>query len=139
MEIDRFEALARELGARDRELAPALADARAAAVELRRHAERAVATFCAAARAQGAEHLTQLHIGPVEPDEKHVDCVQLKLARGRHELVCVANSDGRVTLVGPFRRGKQEGPCADFALRGPELLAGFDDRLVALIRTASER
>lgn len=139
MQPNRFEALARELGERDRALGAALADARAAAVELRRHAEQSVATFCAAARASGAEHLTQLHVGPVEPDEKHVDCVQLRIARGRHELVCVANSDGRFTLVGPFRRGKPEKPCADFPLRGPELYAGFDDRLVDLIRTASER
>jgi hypothetical protein len=139
MEGSRFEALARELAERDRALAAPLATARSAAVELRRHAEHAVATFCAAARAQGAEHLTELRVGPVEPDEKHVDCIQLRIARGRHELVCVADSGGRMTLVGPFRRGKQEGPCADFPLRGPELLAGFDERLEALIRTASER
>jgi hypothetical protein len=139
MEANRFEALARELAERDRAIGASLAEARSAAAELRRHAEHAVATFCAAARAQGAEHLTEIRVGPVEPDEKHVDCVQLRIARGRHELVCVADAEGRITLVGPFRRGKQEGPCADFPLRGPELLLGFDERLVALIRTASER
>jgi hypothetical protein len=139
MDENRFEALARELAQRDRAVAASLAEARAAAAELRRHAEHAVATFCAAARAQGAEHLTELHVGPVEPDEKHVDCWQFKVNRGRWEIVCVAKPRGAVTLVGPYRRGKPEHPCRDYPLPSEAAHAGLADLLLDLIRQASAR
>lgn len=139
MEMRRFEELARELAARDAGLAAALGKAREAAERLRSLAYERLEAFKAAAREADAEHLAQLAVGDVEPDEKHIDCIQFRVSRGRWELMCVAKADGKVTLVGPFRRGKPEKPCADHPLQGEEVEGAFEDLLVRLIRTASQR
>jgi len=131
--------LARELAGRDQDLPDALAEARAAAERLRVHAVRAVEAFSDEARERGVEHLAQIEVGAVEPDEKHVDAVQLRLRRGRWEIVCVAKARGQMTLVGPYRRYKSEKPCLDLPLEGPELEAGFDRLLLELLREASAR
>jgi hypothetical protein len=139
MEMRRFEELARELAARDVGLAAPLGKAREAAERLRSLAYERLEVFKAAAREADAEHLAQLAVGDVEPDEKHIDCIQFRVSRGRWELVCVAKADSKVTLVGPFRRGKPEKPCADHPLQGEEVEDAFEDLLVRLIRTASQR
>jgi hypothetical protein len=133
-----FAELAARLAERDRALAEPLAEARAAAEELRGHAERALARFTDAARAEGAEHLTDFTLGPVRPDDKHVDALEFSVRRGRWELICVAKAGRKFTLVGPFKRGKPEKPCLDYPLSGDELRAGLEARLLELIRAASE-
>ena len=139
MATDRFSELARELALRDRDLAARLERARARAAALREWAEHALQGFRDVARDAGAAHLAHVEVGPVEPDEKHVDCVQFRVWRGRWELVCVAKASEKVTLVGPFARGKAEKPCADFPLDGRAVEQGLADRLLQLLRIASER
>jgi hypothetical protein len=136
--VKAFAELATQLAERDRVLAEPLAQARTAAEQLRAHAERALAAFTAAARAEGADHLTDLTLGPVRPDEKHVDAIEFSVRRGRWELICVAKAGRKFTLVGPFERGKAEKPCLDYPLAGDELRAGLEARLLELIRSASE-
>lgn len=60
-----------------------------------------------------APHL-QVTLGPVHPDEKHVRSVEFQLARGRFRALFIVKAKGEVTLVGPFRTGKTEGPCQSF-------------------------
>ncbi len=139
MSDERFAALARELAERDRELPARLAEAADHAERLRAHAALCIGAFCAAARAEGAEHLTAVRVGPVEPDEKHVDCCQFRIERGRWLALCVAKLRGVATLVGPFQRGKSEQPCRDVALDSPDAPEALEALLFALLRKASER
>lgn len=142
MAANRFRELAGELAARDAGLDAALGEVRTAASGLRARAAEAVETFRCAAIAHGAGHLAGIEVGPLEPDDKHVDCLQFRVARGRWQALCVAKARAegpKVTLVGPFKRGKPEKPCRDFALRGPDVERGLDDLLERLIREASER
>jgi hypothetical protein len=139
VKIERFEKLAETLARRDEELGAGLEEAREAAERLRGLADAAVEGFRRAARARGAPHLAHLEVGGVEPDEKHVDCVQFGVRRGRWEALCVAKASGKVTLVGPFKRGKTEKPCLDVPLHGAQTESALDDLLLRLIEQASER
>ena len=73
----------------------------------------AVAAFHAAAEASGAPHL-RVDVGPTRLDEKHVRAIEFEVRRGRHAGVVTVKARGDVTLVGPFRTGKTEGPCRTF-------------------------
>ena len=139
MGMERFEKLAHELARRDDDLGDALALARDGAKRLRAHAASCIEAFAAAARARGARHLAHIVVGPVEPDEKHVDCIQFVVSRGRWQIACVAKARGAVGLVGPFQRGKAEKPCTDHALAGEEVESALEDLLIALVQAASER
>lgn len=136
---ERFEKLAEALAERDADVSAGLGDARAAAEQLREVAQAAVEAFCRAARARGAAHLAHIDVSGVEPDEKHVDCVQFAVRRGRWEALCVAKASGKVTLVGPFKRGKTEKPCRDMPLRGDGTEHALAALLERLIEQASER
>jgi hypothetical protein len=138
MDTQRFRKLADELAARDPGLAGRLRDVRDAARILRELAFEAVESFRERAAEIGAPYLGNLEVSPVEPDEKHIDCVQFSVSRGRLELLCIAIADGsgKVRLVGPFKRGKQEGPCADAPLRGAEVEKALEDRIEKLMREA---
>ena len=138
MSQKRFEQLAAALARRDRELARELEPVRRALESVRETLGTSVRTFVETARAAGAEHLAHVEVGPVEPDEKHVDCLQVKVRRGRWEIVCVGKTRGVVTVVGPYRRGKPEQPCRDHAF-GAEAIDGAQDVLLELLRGASER
>jgi len=63
---------------------------------------------------------------------------EFELARGRHRAIVTVKSRGEVTLVGPFRAGKTEGPCRSFPLAPSdefeEALATF---LVAFVEDAT--
>ena len=107
---DRFECLGRTLGQREAAHVAALTDARACAERLRAAVAAALADFDRAARDAGAEHL-EIGLSEIRVDEKHVRAVEFEIFRGRHRAVVVAKSRGEVTLVGPFRQGKTEGPC----------------------------
>ncbi len=135
----RFEQLAASLADRDRDVSKSLEEVRTPFEALRRRAVGGIETFVRVARERGGTHLTDVAVGPVVPDEKHVDCLQFKVARGRWELTCVGKARGVVTLVGPYRRGKPEKPCAEFPLPGAEADAALEDRLLDLLREASAR
>jgi hypothetical protein len=139
MATRRLEELAERLAERDRDLAEPLERAWSCTRDLREKASAAAEVFRRAARERGAEHLANLEVGAVEPDEKHVDCVQFRISRGRFEALCVGKPAGKVTLVGPYRRGRPEKPCVDFPLEGAEVERGLEDLVVKLIEEASER
>ena len=71
--------------------------------------------------------------------EKHVDCLQFRVQRGRWELVCVAKPRGAVTLVGPFKRFGSERPCEDQPLPSEAAEQALQARLLELIRQACSR
>lgn len=139
MDPDRFRKLAEELARRDPGLAARLRGAREAARVLRQVAFEAVEAFRERAAELGAPYLGNVEVSAVEPDEKHIDCVQFRVARGRTELLCIAiaSGAGKVRLVGPFERGKAEGPCADAPLSGPEVERALEDRIERLLREAA--
>ena len=138
MSSERFEQLAVELAENQPDLSQRLSELREGAESLRELAYASVQAFKRRASELGAGQLTLLDVSPVGPDEKHVDCLQFKLVRGRWEVVCVvlAKGEGKVRLVGPFKRGQNETPCSDHGLRGPEVEAALQDRIESLIREA---
>jgi hypothetical protein len=110
---ERLAALGRRIGQREAEHARALATARSEAERLRAEVANALARFHAAAAEQGAAHL-HIDLGEVRADDKHLRAIEFDLVRGRHKAIVTAKSRGEVTLVGPFRIGKEEGPCLSF-------------------------
>jgi hypothetical protein len=139
MDAQRFRKLAEELAQRDPGLSQRLRDARDAARSLRDAAFDALEAFRQRASEIGAPYLGNIEVSPVEPDEKHVDAVQFRISRGRIELLCVAiaRGEGKMRVVGPFKRGKDEGPCAEAGLRGAEVEKLLEERVDALLREAA--
>ena len=109
----RLAALGRTLGAREADHAAAIARAQACAESVRTDVESALAQFHAAAASAGAPHL-QVELSPIRTDDKHLRAVEFDLCRGRHQAIVVAKAKGELTLVGPFKQGKVEGPCLSF-------------------------
>ena len=112
---DRMEELGQTLGEREAEHSGALDAAREKAEGLHRAVCDAFGRFHQAAEKAGAPHL-RIEVGPVRLDEKHVRSIEFDVARGRYRSVITVKSRGEVTLVGPFRRGGNEGPCRTFAI-----------------------
>jgi hypothetical protein len=139
MDAQRFRKLAEELAQRDPGLAARLERAREAARALRDSACEAIEAFRKRASELGAPHLGNVEVSVVEPDEKHLDAVQFKVTRGRLEVICVAiaRGDGKLRVVGPFKRGKDEGPCAEAPLVGLEAERLLEARIEALVREAA--
>jgi len=119
----RLEALGRAVGEREASHAAALGRARACAESLRDDVARALERFHAAVREAGAPHL-EIGISPVRIDDKHLRAVEFELWRGRHRAIVVAKGRGEVTLVGPFRSGKTEGPCKTFPMEARDEIEG---------------
>jgi hypothetical protein len=139
MDAQRFRKLADELAERDPGLAARLRQAREAARVLRDAAFEAVEAFRQRASELGAGYLGNIEVSGVDPDEKHVDAVQFRVTRGRFEVLCIAiaRGEGKMRVVGPFKRGKEEGPCAEAPLRGSEIETLLEERLAALVREAT--
>ena len=110
---DRLAALGRSLGAREAQHADSLARAQACAESVREDVAAALGRFHDAVAEAGAPHL-EIELSPIRTDDKHVRAVEFDLARGRHQAIVVAKAKGELTLVGPFRKGKNEGPCRSF-------------------------
>lgn len=71
-------------------------------------------------------------------DDKHLHAVQFELARGRHRAIVTVKSRGEVTLVGPFRTGKTEGPCRTFPSDAEsEIETALGDFLIEFIQEAA--
>lgn len=135
--VERLAAAGRRLGAREAEHAEALARARGFAQGLRERVAAALRAFGAATAAQGAGHLA-IEVGPLQTDEKHLRAVEFDLRRGRHRAIVTVKSRGDVTLVGPFRMGKTEGPCKSFPQQqSPELEAALADFLEHFVEEAA--
>ena len=101
------------LGAREASHRAGLTEATRRAEALRGVVADALDAFHAAAREAGAPHL-QVELGPVRLDAKHVRAIEFDVRRGRHAGIVTVKARGDVTLVGPFRTGKTEGPCRTF-------------------------
>lgn len=126
---DRLERVGARLGVREAEHREALVQARRVAESLRERVASAVERFHRAASESGAPHL-RIAVGEIRTDDKHLRSVEFDLTRGRHRAIVTAKSRGEVTLVGPFRTGKTEGPCRTFAFdAGAELDEALGDFL----------
>ena len=109
----RLEGIGRALGEREAAHREGLEDARSCAEKLRSRVGRALESFHRAASEAGAPHL-KIELGAIRHDDKHLRAFEFELARGRYRAIVVAKSRGEVTLVGPFRQGRAEGPCRTF-------------------------
>lgn len=103
----------RRLAAREAEAAEGLAAARHVAERVHGLVSEGLAGYHEAVRAAGAEQLA-VSLSQPRADDKHLRSVQFDLQRGRHTAIVTVKSRGEVTLVGPFRSGKAEGPCLSF-------------------------
>jgi hypothetical protein len=130
---ERLASLGQRLGEREAPHASELAAARREAESLREEIARALERFHGAAACAGAPHL-RVALGDVRADDKHLRAVEFDLIRGRHKAIVTAKSRGEVTLVGPFRIGKEEGPCRSFPFAAREeigrALAEFLERFL---------
>jgi len=96
----------------------ALTKARSMADTLHARVESAIGRFNEIV-AESVSHLV-VEVSPPRVDDKHLHAVEFELQRGRHRAVVTVKSKGEVTLVGPFRLGKQEGPCRSFPFAATE-------------------
>jgi len=110
---DRLARVGREIGGRESAHASGLAQADQVARTLHASVATALDSFHSAASETGAPHL-RVELAAPRPDDKHLRSVQFELSRGRHRAIVTVKSKGEVTLVGPFRTGKPEGPCKSF-------------------------
>lgn len=129
----RLAALGRSLGEREADHRGELDAARSCAESLRADIALALSKFHAAAAEAGAPHL-QVELSDVRLDDKHLRAVEFDLVRGCHKAVIVAKCRGELTLVGPFRKGKAEGPCHSFPIDARQeiqhALASFLERFL---------
>jgi hypothetical protein len=127
--VSRAEALGRRLGELEASHQTELARAQRLADTLHSAASAAVRSFAAAARESGAPEL-EFAVGTPRLDDKHIRAIEFDLRRGRHGAIVTVKTRSEVTLVGPFRIGKAEGPCASFPMDSmDELEAAFGDFL----------
>lgn len=121
---DRIEALARQLAKREAAHAESIEKAQYKAAELHRQVSSAVDHFNDVIGASVA--YLSVEVSPPRVDDKHLHAVEFDLTRGRHRAIVTVKSKGEVTLVGPFRAGKAEGPCRSFPFAAA---ADLDDAL----------
>jgi hypothetical protein len=134
---ERLEGLGREIGEREAAHAADLDRAREVAGSLHGLVSTAVTRFNRAAEAAGAPHIA-VEIGSVQVDDKHLRAVEFDLQRGRHRAIVTVKSRGDVTLVGPFHRGKTEGPCRTFPMDArSEIETALGDFLAKFVEEAT--
>lgn len=133
----RLEEAGQRLGAREAEHSQALDQARQRAEALRERVAAAVDAFHEAASQSGAPQL-RVEVSRARPDAKHLRSVEFDLQRGRHRALVTVKSRGEVTLVGPFRSGKDEGPCRSFPVDAElEIRAALGDFLERFLEQAA--
>ena len=134
----RLAEVGRRLGEREASHASALGAARARADTLRAEVARALEAFHAGAAGAGAPQL-RVVLGDVRLDDKHARALQFDLGRGRCAGIVTVKSRGEVTLVGPFHRGKAEGPCLSFPFEAEgELRKALGDFLERFLEEAAQ-
>ena len=109
---ERMKAIAESVVERERRHQDGMAQAADKLGELRTTVASAIDTFNATVSAD-VPHLA-IDVSPVRLDEKHLHAHEFELARGRHRALVIAKSNAEFTLVGPFKTGKNEGPCRTF-------------------------
>jgi hypothetical protein len=134
---ERLAELGRALGDREAQHRESLEAARARAESLHASVASALERFHAAASKAGAPHL-RIELAAPRIDDKHVRAVEFDLRRGRHTAIVTVKSRGEVTLVGPFRAGKTEGPCRSFPIGAEqEIRAALGDFLTRFLEEAT--
>ena len=129
---DRIGAIADSVAKREAAHSESIARAREKAEELHGRVDSAISLFNRAV----AKSVPYLRVEVTSPrvDDKHLHAVEFDLERGRHRAVITVKSKGEVTLVGPFRAGKKEGPCRSFPVDADEeindALGDFLDRFL---------
>ncbi|MEE2664847.1 MAG: hypothetical protein VX681_12090 [Myxococcota bacterium] len=126
--------LGEALGEREVAHAASLRASRDRAFELYERVAGALEHYHAAIEAAGAPHLC-VELTPPRLDEKHVRSYEFDLRRGRHRGLFVLKSRGELTLVGPYRTGKTEGPCRSFPI---EADAEIESALVEFVSSFLE-
>ncbi len=106
----QLEKLGKSLGEREGVHAQRLEHVRERASELYERVRLGLEGFHRGSREAGAPHLV-VELSAPRIDDKRIRSVQFDLSRGCHRMIVTAKSKGEVTLVGPFKVGKQEGPC----------------------------
>lgn len=131
---DALARVGKTLGEREAAHAAGLEAARGKADELHARVRRALDGYHAAIEAAGSSHL-RVEVGEPRLDEKHVRSYEFELKRGRHRGLFILKSRGELTLVGPFRTGKTEGPCRSFPFASEAGAAGseIDNALVEFV------
>ncbi len=133
---DRIEAIAHELAQREAGHVEAIAQARKKAEELHAQVDSAISRFNETL-AKSVPYL-RVEVSPPRIDDKHLHAVEFDLARGRHRAVITVKSKGEVTLVGPFRTGRKEGPCRSFPVDADEEIENaLSDFLVHFLQEAA--
>lgn len=133
---ERLEEIGRRVGAEEAAHRAALEEAHRRADALRGLVADALDGFSAAAAASGSPHL-RIELGATRLDDKHIRAVEFEIRRGRHLGIVTVKSRGEVTLVGPFRAGKNEGPCMTFPFAAErELLQSLGDFLERFLAEA---
>jgi hypothetical protein len=129
----RLAQLGRRLGEREAAHGDALERARRYAGEIHADVARALERFHTSVAEAGAPHLS-VELGDVHLDDKHLRAVEFDLTRGRYKAIIVAKAQGELTLVGPFKVGKVEGPCLSFPFAAEDeiraALVSFLERFV---------
>ena len=132
----RLEEIGRRVGVEEAAHRAALEEAQRRADALRSVVADALDAFSVAAAGSGAPHL-RVEVGATRLDDKHIRAVEFEIRRGRHLGVVTVKSRGEVTLVGPFRAGKNEGPCMTFPFAAErELEQGLGDFLERFLTEA---
>jgi hypothetical protein len=132
---ERLAELGSRLVARERQHDESLAAAWTCARSLHDRVARALDHY----HASVSEASPRLAVTLSEPrtDDKHLHAVEFELARGRHRAVVTIKDRGEVTLVGPFKSGKAEGPCRSFPTTAQgEIESAMGDFLCAFIEAA---
>jgi hypothetical protein len=133
---DRMEAFARNVVGREAVHADDLAKARARADSLHSRVTTAITRFNEVVSEGVADF--RIDVTPLRIDDKHLHAIEFDLERGRHRAVITVKSKGEVTLVGPFRAGKNEGPCRSFPFaEEAELEAALGDFLERFLEEAA--
>lgn len=105
--------LGAQVGAREAAHREDLERARARAEDLHSVVGAALDRFHSSAASAGAPHL-RIELSAPSLDQKHIRSIEFSVTRGRWTGIVTVKSRGEVTLVGPFRQGKTEGPCRSF-------------------------
>lgn len=133
---DSLSELGRQLVAREKEHAADLEQAFGEARKWHARTASGLEGFHAQVMAE-APHLA-VELGEPRVDDKHLHAVQFDLRRGRHRAIITVKIRGEITLVGPFREGKQEGPCRSFPTSAEaEIGAALEEFTHAFIREAA--
>ena len=121
---DRIKTIAEDLANRELAQRDAIDSASEKADELHGRVDSAIALFNETLG--GSAPYLRIDVSPTRVDDKHLHAIEFNLERGRHRAVVTVKSKGVVTMVGPFRAGKKEGPCLSFPIAASE---DIDDAL----------